>query len=234
MKPVEQWCRGWCVAASLALPLLWGSFALGQGQDFTWVASGGGTFAEPSNWDMGAVPGVFDRSIFDLNSIYAVRLDQDAQNQHVLLHAGQVTIDLDGFTFRNYIQESGGSERRLVVGEVSGNDADFTITGGIWERVGDALIARDAGSAGTLTITGASAGFTGFEGGPSEGRIRVGQFGDGTLFLLDGARLEFSSAPSGIEQPGGCQSPEKPLGAMNPRLLKPDVRILFKPPRGGG
>ncbi|MCC6907478.1 MAG: hypothetical protein IT430_06020 [Phycisphaerales bacterium] len=161
-----------------------------RADDCTWINPLGGVFGEPANWDTGTIPGMFDRSIFDLSAVYAVALDADAHNEYVLVRHGQVTLDLNGFIFRNRV-ESGGTDHRLVVGEQSGDDAALLITGGLWEAVGDIKVGWQQGSMGELEYRGSGTSLTGYGGGPSNDRVFVGEYGNGTLRITDGALCEY-------------------------------------------
>lgn len=182
---VEEWA-----AAVIICICSFSGTATAQGGDMAWNEPAGGIFSEPANWAGGVVPGPWDRSIFDLNSTYTVTLDRAEQNQYVLAKSGNVTFDLSGFVFRNFLSPSGSSERRMVVGDLNGDNAELTIMGGEWHATGDFIVGWNEGSIGVLNITGVTTAVLDGEGEPRvNDRIRVGLFGDGTLRITGGARV---------------------------------------------
>jgi hypothetical protein len=70
-------------AAAVGVVVMGG--ALGEAAVVRWVNPAGGAFAEPSNWEGGAVPGAADVPRFDLDATYTVTIPADLQ-----LHGLQV------------------------------------------------------------------------------------------------------------------------------------------------
>ena len=74
------------------------STATAGGTDRHWIASAGGAFQNPENWD-GPVPNATVTAIFDLANTYTVTFDASAFSDRVLIGNGNVTYNLGGFHY---------------------------------------------------------------------------------------------------------------------------------------
>lgn len=166
------------------------STATAGGTDRHWIASAGGAFDNPDNWD-GPVPNANITAIFDLENTYTVTFDASAFSDRVLIGNGDVTYNLGGFSYSliNPITTTPS----IVVGDLAKSFAQLTITNGTlfakFTNIGEV-----AGSSGWLFVTDGSNLLNDFH-------LRVGHNGDGVFELSNG-----STAASFVTQIGILES----------------------------
>jgi T5SS/PEP-CTERM-associated repeat protein/autotransporter-associated beta strand protein len=119
------------------------------------------------------------------NSTGSLTMTGGGSVNQLLLNAGATTIT--GGTFAMTQTDSGAREPSIGIGEVTGT-ASLTINGGATINVGDNIFIGDvAGSTGTMTVSGAGTVVNRTNTASGVGRLAVGNFGSGTLNILNGA-----------------------------------------------
>jgi len=127
----------------------------------TWDNPLGGTFAEGSNWAGGIAPTADDDALFDLDDIYTVLFDSDASTRSLAVSRGDVTFDLQGFTYDWAPTKTDGAFR---IGNDSAEDASLTLMDGVFdlpERLNlPAMTILSTGGSAELIVDNATLNFT--------------------------------------------------------------------------
>lgn len=133
--------------------------ATAQAVAFRWLNTGGGNWSDPTNWDLGAVPGSGSTVVIDVDGIYTVNLDVVADvdvltlgaamgTQTLAIAANSLTLNMASTVGANgVIDMSGGTLNGTGTLSVSGS---FNWTGGTIDGTGRLIIEPDA----TLMIGG--------------------------------------------------------------------------------
>ena len=116
-----------------------------------WTNASGGAANSAANWQSAILPDATDILGFSVNGTYTVNFSGANTYSKILVHAGNVTLDLGGTTQTVNSAMLNGS---VTVGRDSGDVASLTLTDGVLSAV-DAQIGRSRGATGTVTLTGA-------------------------------------------------------------------------------
>ena len=154
-----------------------------------WIAEKGGAFHEPANWD-GPVPGADVTAVFDLDNDYIVTFGAEALSDRVLIGQGSVTLALGGFSYS--VLNPFAITPSIAVGDVPGNAAELTISGGtlgaMFTNIGEV-----EGSSGSLNLVGSATLINDFH-------LRVGHNGDGSLLVSDSSAAANFRTTIGIQE----------------------------------
>ena len=168
----------------------------------SWIGGGDTSlFSDQANWLFGAVPGAGSDVYFNLDEIYQVDFNMDADSRSIDVSAGDVTFDLSGFSYELDDDQEGDEQfSYLRIGKGSDetfSEARLTLVSssgtGILTSHDDIDIANETGFRGTLAIDG-EVRLLGYK------KIRVGTSGIGTLRMLDGAFAYATTAEIGDNQ----------------------------------
>jgi T5SS/PEP-CTERM-associated repeat protein len=157
----------WLVAAAGLPGALTG---VASGQTLTWQNAAGGAASTAGNWSPSQVPSAANALVWNLASTYGVTFG--ASTGASLGHTyrrGAVTLTM---TSPHAVGASG-----IVVGDLNGDNATTTLSGGALSSAGSIVIGDAAGSIGRLSVSGSSADLS----TTGAGRLIVGNDGNGTL-----------------------------------------------------
>jgi len=145
-----------------------------------------GNFESPGNWTpAGGPPGSGDAAVFSRGaaSAYTVTFGSgaDTVNRQLRVDNDRVTFNLGGRTY----QLTQSSQPSVVVGEAA--VGMLTISGGTLAGV-DAVVGKNAGSTGQVTVTGAAAHWN-LSGNMYLGGSSTAQGGSGTLQVTSGGAV---------------------------------------------
>ncbi len=73
--------------------------AVARADVFYWTNDAGGNFQDPNNWSPNQMPGTNDTVIFSQSNTYTVFWTGSVTNHTVIVSAGSVTFDLQGFIY---------------------------------------------------------------------------------------------------------------------------------------
>lgn len=149
--------------------------------DHFWDNPGGGDFGIAANWLSNAVPLADDDARFTLDANYTVSFSQDHENFHFSVEAGDINLDLNGFTYQ--------MSHNTYVGFASGDAAGLLIENGRVENL-HGYIGLNAGAKGQVDVLGSSATWDVTSAGVST--IQVGASGVGALNVADNANINSS------------------------------------------
>jgi len=158
----------------------------------TWDNPLGGTFADGANWAGGMAPTADDDALFDLDDIYTVLFDSDASTRSLAVSRGDVTFDLQGFTYDWAPTKTDGAFR---VGNNSAENASLTFTNGEFDvpirlSLPGIIIGSTGGGFAELIVDNATLNFT-------ESFISAGGFaGAGKLTVRNGGRITDIGPPT--------------------------------------
>jgi len=164
--------------------------------DYFWQNATGGSFTEPSNWLPFAPPGVqgpggaTDTVNFDLGASdgapYLIT-DVSGENDRLLVRNDSIHISV----FPSYsLASTGGNDPSLVVGRASGDVANLILSGDEFSTFENDVtrIANNADATGALTVQGLQW---------TNGNLRVGHIGEGSLRIEEGATVTSANASLG-------------------------------------
>ena len=157
-----------------------------------WNTDNSGSFETASNWDNG-VPGSADTAIFDRGAAsYVVQFGTDVTNDRARFASGTVTLQPTG-TAGTYVLTSPANsvvaDRGLIIATTTGQSAMVnTYLPNL--RAQAASVADSAGSTGSLNVLGGTL-LIGL--GNSTTQVDVGRAGDGTMTVLNGAKVNIFS-----------------------------------------
>ncbi|MEX0887161.1 MAG: hypothetical protein WD009_12060 [Phycisphaeraceae bacterium] len=166
------------MAAIAAGAMLAGAAALAEDEPavYHWLAEHGGLFQDPASWDVGNdPPSALDMAVFDLDAVYIVSFNDDAQSDRLRLHAGDVTFALSGHTY----ELLKWTLPVLELGVNDGDDATLRVQGGVLSTTRTQL-GIEADAIGQLYASGSATTL-------ALGGLIVGEVGQGRLVLEDGA-----------------------------------------------
>ncbi|MBU6412256.1 MAG: hypothetical protein KGS45_02175 [Planctomycetes bacterium] len=169
--------------SSLLFVLLAGSTAsLSSGQLLNWTNTSGGTASVSGNWSPAAVPGAANTLQFNLANTFGVTFNSStsASLGHIYKR-GTVTLSI---TSPHTAGTSG-----IIVGDTSGDTAITTLSSGSLASPATIAIADDAGSTGTLNVTGQAAALS----TTGTGQLIVGRNGAGTINITNFASCNVAS-----------------------------------------
>lgn len=118
-----------------------------------WKVATSGTFGTASNWSVGTftsgAPGAGDLAGFNVAGSYTVTFGAGVSNHMLLARSGDVTLDLNNFT---YNLTSTMNEGAMVVGRYNGNAATVSFRNGTVNASGDVILGQLVSSNGRLNI----------------------------------------------------------------------------------
>lgn len=168
--------------------------------EINWNNPAGGLFHNDAEWLGGLKPTTSEIAVFDLDSIYTVTFDADAETGELKVLDDEVTFDLGGFTY--LLSRSVGTQVLINSDPLGASFSRMIFTNGTIELRGT-VIGRDAGSNGLLRITGADAHWN---NNLQVDRTIVGYFGDGEMEVLNGAQVTLSHDTQLALHPGSSGS----------------------------
>jgi fibronectin-binding autotransporter adhesin len=141
----------------------------------TWINTSGGAYETPTNWTGGVVPTSSDSALFNQSFFYIVTLSAPRS-------VGSLTVGNDNFTFNlgaATYSIVGAAQTALTLGQSASDVAQMTVQNGTLASSG-ASVGHGSNSTGVLTFT--TGGF-----GTFSGNLQVGNSGNGTLNIQNGA-----------------------------------------------
>ena len=176
-------------ALTLALALLAPHAA--SALNLTWINAAGGPAGNAANWNPAQVPVATDWLTFGLASTYSVTFGSAVPaSDEFAVTAGSVT-----FRF-----PTAHTNSTVLAVPVSGSSATATIESGSLTLQQNLYLGQNAGTSGTLTVTGAG---TSVAATSATGVTMVGDQGTATLNVLDGATVTVSNSPEVGDRAGG-------------------------------
>ena len=150
-----------------------------------WGSAASGSFADTARWADGLAPGAAHIAVFKTVGTFTAALAADTANKRLRVRTGTVTLDLAGHT---YTLAATAAERSILVGQVSGDSASLTFTGGTVTAV-DASLGEASGATGSLRLTGAGTSLV-LSGSLGVGGSPTAAGGSGTLTVESGTSLQ--------------------------------------------
>ncbi len=164
-----------------------------HGAEISWLSAQSGEFTNNLSWAGGVTPGLTDGGIFDVPGGFSVTLNSDAE-------AGYVAIDGSSPVFqfgssRLDLTFISSPPAALTVGRSDGVASSLLLVSGT--LAGHTMIvARDAGSTGSMTIGGATSVLE------IPARLDVGAGGEGSIDVLGGGLIDCGQILMGRESGG--------------------------------
>ena len=177
-------------AAAVVVSIILTGFSPVRAQlPYNWWDPSGGTFQDPTKWDLGMVPGPLDEAYFSQGSFYTVDFTADAQNSVLYIYDEQITYALNGYTYTT--TETAFPSFNLIPttwAQVTVSDGTLAGTGGLIEGAANAeLYILNDGQvlfSDGLVLGESQAGSVLTEGQLRvDGRLTVGDQGNGDLFV---------------------------------------------------
>lgn len=171
--------------------------------DLIWQSPTGGAFGDDANWDGSAVPGLFDRAIFnDPGLSYVIDFSNDWTTRQLLFRNGAVAFNLAGTTqtvSRVGSPDGPSSDIGFIVGDQGGDDASLTLNAAGTLAVQGVRLGNVSGATGLLNLDHSGARFT-----AAAGTI-IGYEGNGSLNLSGGAQATSSGTGPFVAHQAGSQ-----------------------------
>jgi T5SS/PEP-CTERM-associated repeat protein len=154
-------------------------------EDYTWNNSAGGIFSDPCNWTPPGVPGLGggDTVHFTLPAAYTVTFDNFHNNDALYVDGSDVIFDIAGFSYAALLSTESG--HAAIIGDTEKGKLNI-LNGPVFSR--EVSIGKQAGSAGSLTLTGSNTSWTTMYDENWHG-VWLGEDGDANLSIQDNARF---------------------------------------------
>lgn len=173
-----------------------------RAQTFDWINSAGGTYSTPGNWSPAGPPGVSGVARFALNSTYTVSFTGNATVLRHTVSTGDVTWNLNGFTFQQTDTINNGVGNNVTpttlrilngnllpgnfsVGGTAGVVSNAYLSQGVDMTVGAGVLYVGTSGTGFLSVAGGSTvtTTTGLAG------LGLNASGVGTMLLTDAGTM---------------------------------------------
>ncbi len=151
-----------------------------------WINPNGGSFEDFRNWILGVPPPGQPAAFNLINFVYTVAFNSNRTNSRATIRAGEVTFDLNGFT---YTLNGSFSEGALTVGESVPTPATLRITEGTVNATG-ITIGHEELADGLIDVGAGSI----LRAGP---HLFVGSAGTGALNIHDGGLVTANTGAVG-------------------------------------
>ncbi len=154
----------------------------GEGVDCYWANPVNGIFDIGTFWTPVGTPGSPDRAIFNQPGLYTVGFAAEYVNDRLLVDAGNVTLNLDGYTYSLEREWDNILGQSVMIAQSPASTGKLTVAGGnVFAK--DCKIGVAADSVGELVID------AGAEWSALQHAVVIGDTGHGSLTVQNGGYL---------------------------------------------
>jgi T5SS/PEP-CTERM-associated repeat protein/autotransporter-associated beta strand protein len=165
------------ISSFIIMQNIWGAET-----DCYWANPVNGTFGNADYWTPSGPPDSTDRAIFDQTGTYSVDFDDDYVNDRLLVDAGDVTLNLNSYTYFLEREWDEGGIQSVMIAQSAASSANLTITDGyVYSK--DCIIGSAADASGELVID------AGAEWSALQHAVVIGDAGQGSLTVQNGGYL---------------------------------------------